>query len=55
MEKMLSVEVEHDAFTKFESTNTFEHVILIVLIAHTMAIRVVEFSNGGYTIRKIFA
>ena len=24
-------------------------------ILHTMAIRVVEFSNGGYKIRKIFA
>jgi hypothetical protein len=27
----------------------------ILLSPHFMAIRVVEFSNGGYKIRKIFA
>ena len=33
----------------------FQSVALVVVQTYTMAIRVVEFSNGGYKIRKIFA
>ena len=32
-----------------------KYIILMHLNTHNMAIRVVEFSNGGYEIRKIFA
>ena len=32
-----------------------KYIILMHLNTHNMAIRVVEFSNGGYKIRKIFA
>ena len=48
--------VEHSLAESTESTYTFAQKIdLTCGDLHIMAIRVVEFSNGGYKIRKVFA
>ena len=43
--------------SKYVSESSTEYIrdILLFLLVYIMAIRVVEFSNGGYKIRKIFA
>ena len=52
---ILKSDVENQNFPLFEKLIFFWKVTNFSLKIFIMAIRVVEFSNGGYKIRKVFA
>ena len=44
-----------EEISKFISSQEFTCTLILSMYLRIMAVRVVEFSNGGYKIRKIFA